>query len=296
MKNLLKKLLSSVNGLLKTRKIFYYIPGKYSSFGYTAVKTKFGFWYVGNVLDQNDIACGILNNGLVEPEETNLVLKIFEYLKNKDSVNIIDVGANTGYYSFLAADFFGEKARIYSFEPVAEFVDCMNESIKINRFEKSIAIYDVALSDVNGKSEIYVSGTCSSLEKDFNKDRSLPQRSIVTRKLDDIVNEKNIKMDFIKMDIEGHELKALKGGIKSIRQQKPILFVEITQTFRAHNFINDNYWQTIDTLLGLGYAAYRLNKNNVLEKIQKDGHVDGIYMYLFLDEKKHAKLANILHL
>jgi len=91
----------------------------------TADKSDMGFWYSGNVINSNDIAYGILRNGKVEVEETNLVLKILNQLSISQTV-FYEIGANSGYYGILAAYFGKGSVSTFSFEPLDEFPDKRN--------------------------------------------------------------------------------------------------------------------------------------------------------------------------
>lgn len=288
MKTLVKKIIQLINKIQGNKRLFYYSPNENNSFGRTAVKTKFGFWYVGDVLDQKDIACGILNFGLVEPDETKLVIKIFDYLVKKENVTIFDIGANTGYYGLLAANFFKEKGKVFSFEPVKEYADCIKESIKINALGNTMEVLNIALSNVNGEREIYVSGTCSSLEKDFNKGE-LSKEKVILKRLDDI---SMIPMpDFIKIDVEGHELMALEGSKETIKKSKPLIFMEVIERLASHNFVNKNYLTTMNLLLGLGYNVYIL-KNANLAEFNVHEKIEGVHMYLFI-HKEHTTIKEL---
>jgi hypothetical protein len=73
-----------------------------------------------------------------------------------------------------------------------------------------------------------------------------------TQTIDDFCKERNLnKVDFIKMDIEGAELYALKGGENSIRRYKPKL--AIASYHSLDDFVNIPLW--IDNL-NLGYKIY----------------------------------------
>ncbi len=291
MKIIITSLISLTNKFLKNKKIFLYTPNKHNGFGKTAVKTKFGFWYVGDILDQRDIACGILRYGEIEPEETALTIKIFKYLNQKANPVIYDIGANTGYYGLLAAHFFEKQVSVYSFEPVKEFADCIDETAKINGFSDCIHVCNFALSDKNGTGEIYVWGTCSSLDKDFNN-KDLPTQTIELKRLDGFAE--SVSPDFIKIDTEGHELLTLEGAIETISKSKPLLFVEIIERLKMRNFVNQDYSKTIQLLLNIGYEAY-LFKNGKLEKTDGSLTIEGVYMYLFIHKDKHKDFLKYLN-
>ena len=67
------------------------------------------------------------------------------------------------------------------------------------------------------------------------------------------------KVDFIKMDIQGSEVKALRGAKKILLSQRPILFIEIEeQCLRA---LNSSTKELIETLFSLKYGLYRIENH-----------------------------------
>ena len=85
-----------------------------------AVKSKAGFWYAGNLYDTGDIAYGIAANGQVEQDETILVQRILKQLPS--DYNLLDIGANTGYYVIMSAYMY-PSSKTYSFEPIKHHCD-----------------------------------------------------------------------------------------------------------------------------------------------------------------------------
>ncbi len=88
----------------------------------TAALSEYGFWYVGNVFDMSDISYGIAEKGSVEHEETRLVIKILNKLSQSVNISFYDIGANSGYYGILSAFLYKNKIKVYSFEPLLEYV------------------------------------------------------------------------------------------------------------------------------------------------------------------------------
>ena len=132
----------------------------------------------------------------------------------KKNLIIFDVGGNKGDYSERLIETF-KNSKIYIFEPSS-----LNHSILIKRFNNNnnIAVNNVAVSDKNGFSKLYFSKQgdgMASLSKRkldhfdilFN---SFEEVQVITLKKFVIENKIN-KIDFLKLDIEGYELNALKG-------------------------------------------------------------------------------------
>jgi len=268
------------------KKIIYYSKNKNNVPGKTAVKSSFGFWYVGNVLDTADISYGILNNGLVEENETNLVVKILRELIKRKNICFYDIGANTGYYGILSGYIGKGKIKSYSFEPVKEFCNCLRESIHLDRLEDIIKIFNLALGNKNNKENLYLSGSGSTFNRDFVGKTNPIKRMVEMKKLDDVIREKNLeKPDFIKIDVEGFEYNVLLGAEKVIKGSLPILFMEIIYSLN-NGFVNKNYKQTLDFIWNLGYKIFYLNDNKLIE-VKDVFKSRGIKMYLCLHPTKH---------
>lgn len=136
---------------------------------------------------------------------------INEYYKDgfspKDGQIIFDCGACSGDTA-LAFSAQYENSKIYSFECIEDLFELVNKNIKINN-SQNIYPQKGFLSSRTGEMEIG-----GKIEK--------------TVSIDDFVLGNNLKnIGLIKFDIEGAEQEALKGAIKTIKQEKPILMVPI---------------------------------------------------------------------
>ena len=133
---------------------------------------------------------------------------------------VIDAGAFDGTSSVFLANKCGEDGTVYAFEPMDRHC---------NQIER--------LKDCFKKSGIYTVRQGLSNEKNTTRMRESSQGShicdtgdveIRTTPLDAFVKENRIgKIDFIKVDVEGHELKLLEGAAKTIREMKPRMAVSI---------------------------------------------------------------------
>ena len=136
---------------------------------------------------------------------------------------------------------------------------------------KNIKLYNLALSDCNGESELKLPLRSKSLFKDnieelyqlgaatmhpnnyIEKYKKMP---IKLCKLDDIVIDNTV--GFIKIDVEGHEKNVLLGGQSLINRDKPILLIEIEE---RHTKIPIR--ETINFIKTLNYNCYYLSGNEL---------------------------------
>ena len=147
-------------------------------------------------------------------------------IKNGDTV--IDGGACYGDTALYFAHKVGEKGKVFSFEFLNENLSVFRKGLDLNpRLKDRIKILNNALhSDSNTDLYVYENGpgTFCSTEKIAWGGGS--PYMIKTKSIDDLVKEEGLeKVDFIKMDIEGSELVALKGAKRTICQYKPNLAI-----------------------------------------------------------------------
>lgn len=144
----------------------------------------------------------------------------------------VDVGANTGIYSVIAAIVAAGRP-IIAFEPLASALEIFKRNISNNCLENKITIFETALSNRCGKATLYIPDpshglieTSASLEASFKpKTEGSEYVTVETDTFDNL----NIAepLGVIKVDIEGHEHAFLEGAINSIKRERPIIFLEI---------------------------------------------------------------------
>lgn len=295
MKEIIRKLATLISA-----KTSYHITiirkGYGNVLGHTAVKAADGFWYVGNVFDSQDIAYGIASNGKVEEDEHALVTTILKTLLRSSDIAVYDIGANTGYYGMLAANLDKERVQTYSFEPLPQHTSCIRENIRINGFEKS-SVFEFALGEKDEEKTFYTAGSGSTFDPSFIGGSPEEQVSVKIRRLDEVVTAENLqKPDFIKIDVEGHELQVLKGATSTIKASLPVLFIEVVQTLKSigRSYVNKEFLNTFSLLEEMGYETFTSDGGGVT-KFDPQQKIDGVRMYLFL-HKNHSEIKKALHL
>ena len=139
---------------------------------------------------------------------------------------VLDAGSCWGDSALYFADRVGPKGKIYCFEFVLENLNILQKNLDLNRHTFDvISVVPVALWNKSGETLRYSdAGPGTSLEKK----RGGQQLQVSTVSIDDFVRERRLKrVDFIKMDIEGSELKALQGGVDTIRNFRPKLAISL---------------------------------------------------------------------
>lgn len=137
-----------------------------------------------------------------------------------------DVGANIGYFTLVAASVLKNRGQIVSFEPGGSAYARLTENVSLNPFN-NISIYKLAVTDKSGEGVLYLSGDVADSGANLynpGKDQTLEERC-ATVSLDQCSREQGLRPPaFIKMDVEGAELAALKGAANV--RERPALVVD----------------------------------------------------------------------
>ena len=143
--------------------------------------------------------------------------------------DFVDVGANTGLYSVMAAAVAYDRA-VYSFEPHPEIAAALQRNVELNGAGTRVTIHRVALSDSAGVLKLYLPDqghglveTSASLEREFQPAAS--SIDVDVRRLDDLVFPAPVAV--MKVDIEGHEDACLRGAAGLIGRDRPFIFAEV---------------------------------------------------------------------
>ena len=204
--------------------------------------------------DSRCASAALINFGSYETEELDMFRKITDIL-NPNS--FFDIGANEGWYSFHMMCRYPD-LQCYSFEPVRETWERARKNLMING-QPTDNLMNIGLSDRDETAVFYYNRTESGATslKNIREVEGIERVECQLRRLDDIVREHDIRsMDFVKCDVEGNELFALRGGLESIRAFKPVIFCEMLRKWCAKFGYHPN--DIIQMLGEIGYQCYRM--------------------------------------
>lgn len=148
---------------------------------------------------------------------------------------VLDVGANTGFYALLAASA-RQDVHVVALEPAPQVKPVLDFNVALNGLQRQITTLPVAMSNEPGSCDLFIPlqdhglvETSASLEKAFKEHHS----EVITVETDTIDRLwGRLQSDFpavsiIKIDVEGHEAAVLRGAASTIRQYRPLVFIEV---------------------------------------------------------------------
>lgn len=185
---------------------------------------------------------------------------------------LFDVGANTGEWTNMMLNVLGNNCVIHQFEPTIECCEILRENAHPN-----VKLVEAAVGDANGNATIFsvagVAASCASLypRRDsfcYDDHVMFREEAVKVITIDDYLEQNNIAIvDFMKMDIEGHEFAALKGAAKAIQKKriKAFTFEFGSSNVNSRTFFHD-YW---DLLHPAGYEIRRICPGGVLLPVEQ---------------------------
>lgn len=201
---------------------------------------------------------------------------------------ILDIGANTGFYSFLglSAD---SKNRSIAFEPDPRVLAILKQNADLNTVSGRLAIKPIALSDRTGKTTLFIPSqehglveSSSSLQADFKVEHS-EQIQVEVSRLDDILPETEL-VSLVKIDVEGHEKSAVVGAEKTFARCRPIIAIE---------FLNADYRYFNELKSRLGYRSVALQAHAAIEEVEIAFDPLG-WNHVLVPEEKWERFSDLL--
>jgi FkbM family methyltransferase len=190
----------------------------------------------------------IINSGVFEPLSSQAVKRLV-----RPGDTVLDVGANIGYYSVLFSKLVGDQGKVICFEPTRHYGKVLEMNIRANNLD-NVEINKIGLSDKLQELEIWIGPSSASLHVPGNqKLKSSEIIKLVT--LDSFIEEHPLpKIDFIKIDVDGHEPLFFEGAWKTLDRYEPTVLLEVSHP----HYLNAGYtaWRFYDLLKDRGYFIY----------------------------------------
>lgn len=176
--------------------------------------------------------------------------KILDHFLKKGDV-FLDIGANTGYYSFLASSIIEDSGRVIALEPNPVMFARLEFNLKLNGFDEKIERINLGLADSSGIYDLSIDPKNlgrSSIIQSYGKHSV----SIQCITLLELINQLKLdRIDFLKIDVEMAESLILRPFFESAKKEvwPKMILIETTEGI---------------PFAKLGYQQIRCTKNNTL--------------------------------
>lgn len=200
----------------------------------------------------NDYFIGayIAREKIYEPHVTRELRRLLQ-----PGMTFLDIGANIGYFTLLAAEQVGEEGTVLAFEPVERNCDALLRSIEAND-RHNIILYPYAVGEQKQRVALDVGGKNSNSRVLRNMpDDTRPLMAEVVA-LDEFLSDLP-RLDVVKMDIEGAEPQAISGMRRLIQQHRPVILTEFSpDLIRITSGVEPDAF--LDSLSSMGYELFEI--------------------------------------
>ena len=197
---------------------------------------------------------------------------------------MIDVGANAGLHSVVAARAVGPRGRVIAFEPIAREQALLRHNLALNMLE-NVTIVPSAVSDRTGSARFAVAddGALSSLAQNKHPwQRISAWQDVPVTTLDDyIAREHTGPVAFLKIDVEGAERHVLAGAARTLADNPGItvLFEALDVTTAGFGYTAHEFLQSLQTQ---GFGLSHLDGQGALLPVREMRREYGTHIYNFV--------------
>lgn len=210
-----------------------------------------------------------ITQGKSHDSEIRLARFMINQLNEGDQV--LDVGAHYGYFALLAATLTGPKGKVVAFEAAPKTFSVLHQN---SLLAKNLTVVNKAASDVRGQLTFY---EFPNMYSEYNtldpsqfegepwyKDYPPDPLDIDTILMDEYLADNHFNPDLIKIDVEGAELRVLKGMEHYLSDKSPVIAMEYLSESRG----NQPHIMAENWLLQKGYLPYAISRNGEPELLE----------------------------
>lgn len=180
----------------------------------------------------------LMRNGSYEPELAKLFISLI-----LPDLDIIDVGANVGFFSVAGAKFL-QKGRVLAIEPASNSYMRLVKNIERNEVASKVIVVNGVASNVKGIAELNtVEGMeeySSVLSQVHPAAAGMQRQKVVVPavRIDDLVSEHELNPGLIKVDVEGAEKFVFEGAQAMLAEFRPVVISELSSSFLKRSGID----------------------------------------------------------
>ena len=221
------------------------------------IKVKIGKYFL--YLNPNDpVVSGAIFFNIYEKSES-------KFIKSNcfEGMNILDIGANIGYYTAIFSQLVGVNGTVISIEPDEESYKYLSKSIDSFNY-KNVFSFRLAASDTKQKLPLFISKDNRGDNRLYSTNEKRNSIIVECLTLDELLKENKIEnLDLIKIDVQGYEPKVLKGMRKIVKSSKELILLS---EFWPKGILQagENPKEFLDILRKMQFQLFELKRNGSL--------------------------------
>ncbi|MBN2117228.1 MAG: FkbM family methyltransferase [Anaerolineales bacterium] len=173
--------------------------------------------------------------------------------------DVIDVGANIGFYTVMFANLIDEERKVLAIEPVNRALQRLHNNISINRVGEKVVVFEGGVSNLPGSLQIKSIidqeeySTFGTMVHPATTAQKIIAEHVQISTIDILVQKHSLSPGFIKIDVEGMEPQVVQGMQKVLKDHRPVIVMEWDEfMLKSNGFMP---LEIIDWLTGCGYKV-----------------------------------------
>ena len=228
-------------------------------------------WYFGLRFNHHlsgDMSQCTYVDGRYEPNEMYALAQLI-----KPDMCFVDVGANAGIFTIMAARLAGERGMVHAFEPSPRDRDRMVANIAVNGLT-NVTVHGEALGRAQSKAVLAVSGAERPGHNTiggfmYADDATASSVEVEVTTLDEVAaTSKLTRLDVMKIDVEGYETAVLQGGRATVERFRPVMLVEAQD--ESLRQAGTSAPELLDLVRGFGYEVKVFGPSGMAEPNEGD--------------------------
>ena len=203
---------------------------------------------------RSDLFRRLIRYGQYEPQLVACCRKLID-----PGRDIVDVGANIGFYSVLFAKLIDKRRRVLAIEPTVNALKHLRINLADNDVADKVQLFEGVALDVSGETEIhYIEereeySSVGVMEHPFIHGDQLKSIKVPARTIDELIRTHGLSPGFIKIDVEGMEHKVIEGMREVMKIHRPVILAELSDPLLRKN--GSNSAAVIALIRSLGYEV-----------------------------------------
>lgn len=173
---------------------------------------------------------------------------------------IVDIGANVGLYTLLAARALGDTGKVFAFEPAPQTFAYLQRNVRASR-QVNCIVSAQAVSNITGPGRLHLSRVSSGDHRIYDSGEQRDYVTITMTRLDDVLCDKTPRIDVIKLDVQGAEMAAVEGMSRLLETNRNVkLFTEFWPSGLRQFGVQPRSYLSL--LRSVGFLLYRIDETD----------------------------------
>ncbi len=204
----------------------------------------------------------VIETGRFEPDSLAAVRKLV-----REGDVVLDVGANIGFFTIRFGRQVGANGRVIASEPTSHYRTVLERNLAENGLT-NVQILDYGLSDRADTVPIDIGQSSATMHSPAGFDKVLFQEVILIARLDDVATSLALRrLDFVKIDVDGHDPFVLRGAWDTLLEYSPVVLMEVSHLHYFQAGVTG--WDFFSEVRAKGFRIYRETDFSEIETLER---------------------------